>query len=131
MILDAGAIVKLAGDEGFDVQGGSISADGTAANPVVVTGYSDDSAGGDALTSARDDSAGGDSNGDGPSTGAPGDYSVGIRLLGPDSTLTATSLEIRFATTPLLRTVAQTSPLHSCCIRTCVTGPGDMSRHGL
>jgi len=47
--------------------GGTLNVDGTNANPVIFTSYGDDS-------------AGGDSNGNGSSSGAPGDYQTAVSV---------------------------------------------------
>jgi hypothetical protein len=85
--LAPGAIVKVVSGIGIDVEGGSLVSAGTAENPAVIT-------------SLKDDAAGGDSNGDGPSSGAPGDYAAGVNV-GSEGTLDATNLEIRYAAFPI------------------------------
>jgi hypothetical protein len=80
--LDAGSVIKNpAGGHGIVVEaGGSLTAQGTADNPVV-------------LTSAADDSAGGDSTGDGASTVPDaGDYAAAVIALGGTVSLTHTTV---------------------------------------
>ena len=84
-------MVKVGGALGFDVQGGSLVSKGTVASHAVITSF-------------KDDSAGGDTNGDGPSTGAVGDYATAVNL-GPGGTLTDTFLEIRDAAFPVTHTL--------------------------
>jgi RHS repeat-associated protein len=71
LTIQPGVVVKLNGQSRQISVTGAISAQGTAAAPIVFTSY-------------KDDSVGGDSNGDGPSQGTPGDWSQ-IRVTGTGS----------------------------------------------
>jgi RHS repeat-associated protein len=71
LTIQPGVVVKLNGTSRQISVAGTISAQGTAAAPVVFTSY-------------KDDSVGGDSNGDGPSQGSPGDW-LQVRVTGTGS----------------------------------------------
>ena len=82
-----GTIVKNVGQSELDVTGGSLIANGTSSEPVV-------------FTSMKDDSVGGDTNGDGPSTGSPGDW-AGIAVSGDGASLKISNARIEDASTAI------------------------------
>ncbi|HEB86006.1 MAG TPA: hypothetical protein ENI68_03180, partial [Gammaproteobacteria bacterium] len=84
LTIEPGAVVKFNSGRWLRING-AISAVGTPANRIIFTSY-------------RDDSAGGDSNGDGPSSGAPGDW--GNIYLGASITETLSQIQyidVRYA----------------------------------
>jgi hypothetical protein len=78
----AGAIVKFGPGTLADLYG-TLTVDGTAANPAF-------------FTSIQDDSKGGDTNGNGPSVGSPGDW-IGLRFQDSSDSSVLTGAVLRFA----------------------------------
>jgi hypothetical protein len=83
LTLQAGVVLKAALTGcSWNVNAGTLIVNGTEANPVVFTSF-------------PDDSAGGDTNGDGASSGAPGDWR-GLKFTNSDSS-TLERCEVRYA----------------------------------
>ncbi len=83
LTIEPGVIVKLNGSFRSMVIWGTLSAAGSAGNPIVIT-------------SLKDDSVGGDDGGDGPTVGAPGDWYT-IYFWAGDALSSMRHVDVRYA----------------------------------